>query len=218
MKDLFRGLMYKLLNLSLIRKITIGNRWLVKFYFELKYIRNNPYRVNGSFYDIEQCNRAVEIIKGRRYSSILEIGCGNGYLLERYSSLSDRVIVTDISRLALKRAKERLKGKKHIEFRQSDLLKEDINEKFDLVICSEVLYYFTLDQLKGVVPKILNYIKKDGNLLSIHIRSLNDDTSGFPYKAFGARTIHQFLESTEGLKTLKRDILENYEIVLYQRL
>lgn len=215
-KDLFSGLMHKVLNLSFIKKITTGNRWLVKFYFELKYLRGNPYRVEANPLEIEKFNHAFDIMKEKRYDNILEIGCGDGYLLERYSPLSDRVLATDISGSALKMAKERLRGEKHIEFRQFDLIKDDIDEKFDLVICSEILYYFTLDQLKTVVPKILNYLKKNGNLLSIHIRSLNDDTLGFPYKAFGAKTIHNLFEASGGLRTLKREILENYEIVLYQ--
>jgi len=208
--------MHKITNLFVIKKISTQVRFLVRYYFEIKWLRGNPYRVEDRPQDIEKFNHAFNIINQRRYGSILEIGCGDGYFLERYFPLSDRILATDISKLALKMAKERLKGQKNIEFRQFDLIKDDIDKRFDLVVCSEVLYYFTLDQLKAAVPKILKWIKKDGSLLSIHIRSLNDDTAGFPYKAFGAKTIHNLLESADGLKTVKRVILENYEIVLYQ--
>lgn len=188
-------------------------------YFELKYLRGNPYSVEMSPQDIEKFNLAFDHINERRYDSILEIGCGDGYFLQIYFPLSEtRILATDISKLALKMAKERLGDQRNIEFRQFDLLVDDLDERFDLVICSEVLCYFTLEQLVSIIPKILRCLKENGILLSIHVRSLNDDTSGFPYKAFGARTIHRLFESAGKLRTFKRDILENYEIVLYQRL
>jgi 2-polyprenyl-3-methyl-5-hydroxy-6-metoxy-1,4-benzoquinol methylase len=207
-----------MVDLTYIKKILLENRLFMRYYFELKYLRGNPYPVEIDPQEIEKFDRAFNCIKGRQYSSILEIGCGEGYFLEMYLLLSDRILATDISKLALKKAKERVGDKKNIEFRQFDIVRNNLDERFDLVICSEVLYYLTLDQLKSIIPKVFGYMKEDSNLLSIHARSLGDDASGVPYKAFGARTIHQFLESAGGLKTLKRDILENYEIVLYQRL
>jgi chemotaxis protein methyltransferase CheR len=68
----------------------------------------------------------------------------------RYYSLKDDMIVMN----------ENLKKK--IQFDRSDLLKDEVKGKFNLVLCRNVLYYFTDDSQKEVISTIARSIRNYG--------------------------------------------------------
>lgn len=102
-----------------------------------------------------------EMLDGVSFKSLFDIGCGEGSLLK--GILADhkeiRVNGADISETALAIAKSRIKEG---NFYLLDIQKEALDEKFDLVICSEVL-----EHLEDDVQALCNIFKMTRKYLLI---------------------------------------------------
>lgn len=85
-----------------------------------------------------------EALSDVSFDSILDIGCGEGSLLKDITShqMNMRVAGADISETALAMARGRIKEGK---FYLLDIQRKALNEKFDLVVCSEVLEHLLDD-------------------------------------------------------------------------
>ena len=85
------------------------------------------------------------ILSGLYYRSVVDIGCGEGTLLRNlFGDRNDmRKVGTDLSPLAVDMASRKNPG---IEFKTLDLVNDALPERFDLVICSEVIEHIPDDQ------------------------------------------------------------------------
>lgn len=74
--------------------------------------------------------------------SILDVGCGQGVLyhyLREQANIGIGYLGIDISSTAIEKAKQRFQN---ANFTQIDFDRNKINEKFDVIIFNETLYYF----------------------------------------------------------------------------
>ncbi|CAG0951098.1 demethylmenaquinone methyltransferase / 2-methoxy-6-polyprenyl-1,4-benzoquinol methylase [Methanosarcinales archaeon] len=96
-------------------------------------------------------------IEDLNYKTVLDVGCGEGSLLQSLN-LGDEYELygMDISKRALEIAKTRVKA----AFEVSDISKQSLGKKFDLVICSEVLEHIIDD-----MPAIENLHKMSKNII-----------------------------------------------------
>lgn len=82
------------------------------------------------------------------FAQTLDLGCGEGVVINLVSSLSRQTLAFDISTRAIERARTRFPG---IDFGQGELLAvvalpEIRAMPFDLILVSEVLYYLQADE------------------------------------------------------------------------
>ncbi|KMT55185.1 class I SAM-dependent methyltransferase [Pseudomonas fildesensis] len=94
--------------------------------------------------------------------SALELGCGDGRNLTALARKGYSVSGVDIvdSTVHSRKLNPWLKD---LKFQQSDILTYvPVHEGYDVVVCSEVLHCFTKDELKQVMPKIINSVKPGG--------------------------------------------------------
>lgn len=210
-----RRWLHELINQSSIKKILTTNRYFVKLYFNTLYRRPDPYRVYTAA-EVEKFERAFALLGDRNFQQGLEIGCGEGRNTWRLAERCDRVLALDISRVAIRRA-QKMTLLPNVDFQVADIVTRPLPEGCDYIFCSEVLYYLHLDQLDPVIEKIVLALQPDGWLHLVHSRSIKDDTSGLPWKAFGARTIHErFLQRPE-LHLVADEQTDQYRITLLQK-
>lgn len=69
-----------------------------------------------------------------QFDSVLDLGCGNGFLIARFAEKGKHVLGVDASIHALEYAPERVAGR----IRIMDLTRPGSIGRFDLVVCSEV--------------------------------------------------------------------------------
>ena len=193
-------------------------RWIIRTYFDFKYSMNaDPYRIKDSRYEQIKIAKGIKKIRGQKFSNVLEIGCGAGHHTGFLLQLSDRVLCIDNSSVALKRAREKISDERAI-FKQLDIATDNLDEKFDLIFCSEVLYYLNSDQLHTAHAKIINWLKTGGILVLIHALLENNPVEKLFLKRPDARVIHSLFMDSSNLQTTHDAIEEFYRITVLKKL
>ncbi|KPN90834.1 SAM-dependent methyltransferase [Pseudomonas nunensis] len=148
---------------------------------------DDPWAFRQRWY--EQRKRAITLAALPRphYRSIFEPGCANGELSAELASRCDRLLCCDTAAAAVALARTRLSLFDHAEVRQSRLPGEWPEEKFDLIVISEIGYYLDADDLKRLIVLAEQSLTADGQLLACHWRPPID---GCP---LNARQVHDLL-------------------------
>lgn len=158
-------------------------------YFEGLFAGNDdPWAFRERWY--EQRKRAITLAALPRphYRSIFEAGCANGELSAELAGRCDRLLCCDTATAAVKLATTRLSLFEHAEVRQSRLPEDWPEEKFDLIVFSEIGYYLDSKDLTAVIQHISQSLTADGQLLACHWRPPID---GCP---LNARQVHDMLQ------------------------
>ena len=94
----------------------------------------------------------------KRPLSILEAGCGNGWLSGRLAAIRhSRITGTDINKTELHQAKSVFGKRSNIRFEEGDIRSMDFKEKFDAVIFAASIQYFcSFDKIIADVLSVLN--------------------------------------------------------------
>jgi len=195
-----------------------------KLFFDILYIlKKDPWNYQNSEYEKEKYQNTIDTLKGCRYKRILEVGCSEGIFTGMLSEIGDEITAIDISPVALKRAKERNRDCGNISFCCMDVEKEEPGGKFDLIICSEVLYYLDdVERIAGIRDRFISWLEDNGYILLVHMRRLADDESGHPpsplgYPSMGAKTVHKIFSDCENLDLVSENLQDLYTISFFRK-
>ncbi|WP_150955371.1 bifunctional PIG-L family deacetylase/class I SAM-dependent methyltransferase [Microbacterium testaceum] len=140
-------------------------------YFDDMYARHDdPWGFDSRWY--EERKRAVLLaaLPRHRYRSTLEAGCSTGALTAHLAERSDRVLAVDLAPAALERARTRLAGREDVELRLATLPDAWPEGEFDLVVLSEVVYYWAGADLDRGLTAAAASLSADGHLVACHWR------------------------------------------------
>nr|WP_232966951.1 SAM-dependent methyltransferase [Pseudomonas koreensis] len=148
---------------------------------------DDPWAFRERWY--EQRKRAITLaaLPRAHYRAIFEPGCANGELSAELAGRCDRLLCCDTASAAVNLARNRLSLFDHAEVRQSRLPGDWPEEKFDLIVLSEVGYYLDAQDLTDVIRRISDSLTADGQLLACHWRPPID---GCP---LNARQVHDLI-------------------------
>lgn len=153
----------------------------------------------------------------------LEIGCAEGRFTVRLAARCTRLRALDVSAVALARAGERCAaaGAANVEFVVGDVFHEPIEGRYDLVTCSEMLYYLgAREDLEPLLRKLRDALEPGGHLLHAHAFELGDDPgrTAMDWRTpFGGQAIHDALKATPGLELVRSLRTELYVVDLFRR-
>ncbi|MGE7958894.1 class I SAM-dependent methyltransferase [Pseudomonas sp. NPDC089530] len=92
----------------------------------------------------------------------LELGCGDGRNLTALARKGYSLSGVDMVDSTV-RSRKHNPWLRELDFQQADILDHvPAREAYDVVVCSEVLHFFTRDELEQVMPKIINAVKPGG--------------------------------------------------------
>ena len=136
----------------------------------LKIIKANKILYNQIARDFSETRYNVwpefEYFKGYLHNgqAVLDLGCGNGRLLELLKDYKVDYLGVDFSENLIREAQAKWPDKK---FKAADLAElGDLKEKFDLIFCVATLHHIPSDKLRQqVLINIKNNLKPDGKLL-----------------------------------------------------
>lgn len=146
-----------------------NSAWL-KFSFNTLFrLARDPWQYTSS-YEQWKYEQELQLIPPTKIPQALELGCAEGIFTVQLAGRVEQLVAADISPIALTRANQRcvLQQCDNVRLIQFDITQDELPaERFDLIICSEVLYYVgNRAILQEVARKLAQAVKPNGYLLT----------------------------------------------------
>lgn len=136
---------------------------------------DDPWNLASSAYEAAKFVHTHDVLADRRYGRALEIGCAHGVLTRQLAPLCDRLLAIDISTKALAKAQERVGDRPGVSLARMAFPHEaPETEDFDLVVLSEVAYYWDLVDLDRAAEWLRGHLSPDGRVILVHYTGNTD--------------------------------------------
>jgi 2-polyprenyl-3-methyl-5-hydroxy-6-metoxy-1,4-benzoquinol methylase len=141
---------------------------LSRQYFEDLYAASaDPWQFETSKYEQQKYQATLDAV-GSGHGDALEIGCAIGIFTRLLSIRYRSVLAIDIAETALAIARRRCADRPNVEFRQLQLPDHLPDGRFDLIILSEVGYYWTMKDLSVFTKWLQGALRPSGLCALVH--------------------------------------------------
>jgi len=145
------------------------SRSLDAAYFEGLYEKApDPWGFAHSPYEDAKYSHTLEALGSERAHRALEVGCSIGVLTRRLAEVCDSLVATELARAPLEAARQRCGELAHVMFRLVGAAPESFVGSFDLIVLSEVVYYWDDSDLARVAAAVDRTLLPGGRLLLVH--------------------------------------------------
>ena len=131
---------------------------------------DDPWNYTTSWYERRKRALTLAALPQETYASALEIGCSIGTLTEALAPRCQDFLGVDASSAAVSQATTRLEAFPSAHAKHLTLPREWPSGTFDLIVLSEVGYYFSPEELAGLLAHINESTRPGGTLLLCHWR------------------------------------------------
>jgi peptidoglycan/xylan/chitin deacetylase (PgdA/CDA1 family) len=175
----------------------------------------------GSDYEQVKYSRTLGLIEPNPGAEALELACAEGRFTELLAPKVGKLLASDISHTAIERAARRTAAHHNIAFEQRDFFTQGINGSWDLIVCSEVLYYMpSVERLSLFVDNVAKCLKPNGRFIHAHAFQTVDSPgqSAFDWEdTFGAATIFETFRAHPGLRHVRSIVTDLYRIDMFEQ-
>ncbi|SBS78184.1 NodS family protein [uncultured Mycobacterium sp.] len=169
-------------------------------YFDALYeASEDPWQLGSRWYERRKYAITMAMLPEERYRHAFEPGCSIGVLTEQLSARCDQVTAIDIAEGALAQTDARLRrcGRRD----GVTLLRRAFDmpwpaDDFDLVVISEIAYYFDAPTLRAVLDRELPRLHSDVTVIAAHWRH---PVADYPLSGDAANAV---IGATSGLHQL----------------
>jgi SAM-dependent methyltransferase len=135
--------------------VSIEDRSLGADYFARVYAASpDPWHFETSEYERKKYEATLAALGSRRFRRAFEIGCSIGVLTALLADRCDMLLSVDVNEAALERARVRCADRNNVSLERMQLPREFPSGSFDLVVVSEVGYYWSKADLLACIDKI----------------------------------------------------------------
>lgn len=135
----------------------------------------DPWAFATSPYEQRRYDLTVACLDRPRYRRVFEPGCAVGELTVRLAARCDEVVAVDPSPTAVARARARVAREPGVHVAVGAVPEAWPAGSFDLVVLSELGYYFDRTDLAALVDRARACLAPGGQLLATHWRGHSDD-------------------------------------------
>jgi len=140
-------------------------------YFEQMYAATpDPWSFETRWYDNRKHDLTVAALPRPRYRSAFEPGCSTGALTARLAPRCDALLAVDGVESAVATASRRLAAEPHVTVARARMPQEWPARTFDLIVLSELGYYFDDRDLDTLLARTLTALEPGGDLVAVHWR------------------------------------------------
>ena len=138
-------------------------------FFEAKYRQQaDPWEFASSPYELRRYDAIIAALAARRYVRAFEPGCSVGVLTERLAGICDAVDAIDFSETAVEHARERCATLLNVVVVCASIAQCGPFKGCDLIVLSEVGYYFGPQEWREKVEDMLSSLKSGATVLATH--------------------------------------------------
>ncbi len=182
-------------------------------YFDDVYARHDdPWDFETSEYEMYKYAETLRTLPRPHYARVLEIGCSIGVLSCQLAERCGALLAVDVADAALQRARARCGTRPNVWFEKMNVPDQFPDGLFDLIVVSEVAYYWSRDDLKRAMELIAEHQSAGAELLLVHWTPVVPD-----YPQTGDAVHDAWLKRPEW-KHRTGERREKYRIDLLQRL
>lgn len=164
-------------------------------FFERMYRESvDPWDFSESEYEQSRYRATIAALDKPRYERAFEPGCSVGELSRLLAQRCDRLDAMDISTTAIARAQHRCSELSNVTFHVGGLPHQTPSGVFDLIVFSEIGYYFEEAGLQELGNMLVSRIHTSGTLLAVHWLGTSKD-----HLLSGDR-VHEILSGLAGLR------------------
>jgi len=140
-------------------------------YFDRMYAAAaDPWGLASRWYEARKYAVTLALLPRQRYRDAFEPGCSIGVLTEQLARRCDRLLACDVAPAAVTAARQRTAGLPGVRVQRRALPGGWPDGQFDLIVCSEILYYFGGADLQRVLDRAVAALRPGGTLLAVHWR------------------------------------------------
>jgi SAM-dependent methyltransferase len=163
-------------------------------YFDKIYaISPDPWGFTTRWYEARKYAISLALLPREHYGDAFEPGCSVGVFTELLAPRCDRLLSCDAADAAVRSAAARTAALRNVRVQRRAIPPEWPPGQFDLIVYSELLYYFAGDDLSRVLDLGVAALRPGGSLLAVHWRH---QVADYPR---GGDDVHEVLASRPGL-------------------
>ncbi len=138
-------------------------------YFEQLYSDSaDPWSLTEQWYTQRKYDHTLAALPHRRYRTAFEPGCSVGILTTQLAARCDSLLATDRVAAAAELTAARTRDLPQVRARQLTIPEEWPDGRFELVVLSELLYYFDDLTLRDVLTRTVRALEPGGTLVTVH--------------------------------------------------
>jgi len=163
-------------------------------YFEVLYSEQpDPWGFATEWYEQRKYALTVASLPRQLYESAFEPGCSIGVLTEMLAPLCHELLSFEMIPSAFEQARRRLRSSPNVTFELAAIPESWPDRTFDLVVLSEIAYYFDEKSLFEILDRLVSTTSQGATVVGVHWRGATD------YPLSGDDT-HAIISSTAGLR------------------
>lgn len=182
---------------AVLRACPILNRFSPRIVFEERpydiaawdfFYKNtaDPWHLSSRPAEAEKYAYTLELCGKGPFKRALEIGCCTGLFTAILAPSCESLLAVDISEEAVARTRARTGIFPQVSCQRLSLPKEMPSGSFELIVCSDVLYYWPESDLRRALPRFVDLLTPGGHLVAVH-------WLGLPGAINTGRRVHQVL-------------------------
>lgn len=144
-------------------------------FFEALYRSDpDPWNFADDVYERDRFNAIMDAVGPGPFRRVFEPGCSTGELTRMLAKRSRAVVAMDTAPSAVSAARVRCADLGHVDVHH-DRLPAMPEGTFDLIVFSEVGYYFTVEALAHVIDRLVERLDVGGRLVACHWTGTSPD-------------------------------------------
>jgi SAM-dependent methyltransferase len=180
-------------------------------YFDEMYRSDpDPWQFESSWYEGRKYALTVAALPDRRYRSAFEPGCSVGVLSSLLAERCEQLLATDIVPGVLDRARRHVPDTERVRFEVRAIPEQWPSGPFDLVVLSEIAYYFDAADLARVIALVMKSTEIGAQVLGVHWRG----TTNYPLSGDGA---HGIIDAAPGLEQVVHHVEKDFLLDVWER-
>ena len=134
----------------------------------------DPWGTRSRWYERRKRTLLLAALPQESYGSVYEAGCGTGHVSAALAARCGRLLASDASGVAVDIASRSLSGVANVSVEQHRLPDDWPQQRFDLVVLSELLYFVERDERLRIARSVRDSLGDSGVAIACNWRHIID--------------------------------------------